>query len=64
VDYHRLLHHVRRMARVRDPRRRRVYRSLSRYGMHIGTRYLLNRLRHPFSNHPTLFSRRPAWYDA
>jgi hypothetical protein len=41
-----------------------VYKSLFRYGMHIGTRYLWNRLRHPFSDRPTLFSRKPAWYDA
>jgi len=64
VDRHRLLHHVRRMAQVSDPRRRQVYKSLFRYGMQIGTRYLWNRLRHPFSDRPTIFSRKPAWYDA
>ncbi len=60
----RLRSHVRRMARVRDPRRRRVYQSLFRYGLQIGTRYLWNRIRHPLSSQPTIFSRKPAWYDA
>jgi anaerobic magnesium-protoporphyrin IX monomethyl ester cyclase len=60
----RFLSHLRRMARVRDPRRRRAYQSLRRYGLKIGTRYLWNRIRHPFSSQPTIFSRKPAWYDA
>jgi len=49
---------------VRDKRRRRVFKSLFKYGTQIAARYIANRLRHPFSNKPTIYSRKPIWYDS
>ncbi len=59
----RIINHLRSLFCVHDRRRRRVHRSLLKYGLAIATRYVGNRLRHPFSACPTLFSRKPVWYD-
>jgi len=48
----------------RSARRRRVARSLLRYGMQIAIRHIGSRLCHPFSRQPTVYSRKPAWYDS
>lgn len=60
----RITSHVRKFFIVRDRRRRKVFRSLFKYGVKIAARYMLQRLRHPFANAPTIYSRRPAWYDS
>ncbi len=49
---------------IRDGRRRRVSKSLIKYGVQITMRYIANRLRHPFSNKLTVYSRKPVWYDS
>jgi len=63
ISLDRIVEHLRRLFSVRDKRRKRVYRSLLKYGVRIAARYVVGRLRHPFSNKPTLFSRKPLWYD-
>lgn len=49
---------------LRDRRRRRVFKSLLKYGTQITGRYIINRLRHPFSDKLTIYSRKPKWYDS
>ncbi len=49
---------------LRDRRRRRVFKSLLKYGTQIAGRYIISRLRHPFSDKPTIYSRKPKWYDS
>jgi len=64
ADRHRIVHLLKRLLSVRDARRKRVFRSLLKYGLCIGTRYLWHKLRHPFSHLPATYSHKPAWYEA
>ncbi len=64
ISLDRIVNHLRRPFSVRDKRRKRVYSSLLKHGTRIATRYVVSRLRHPFSNKPTLYSRKPIWYDS
>jgi len=64
VGFDRILDHLRQFFRVRDKRRKRAYRSLLKYGARIAGRYVIGRLRHPFSSKPTVYSRKPVWYDS
>ncbi len=63
INISRIVAHVKRFLSIRDKRRKRVYRSLLKHGVRITLRYVINRVRHPFSNKPTIYSRKPAWYD-
>ena len=60
----RVCHHLRRLFSRPDKRRRRVSKSLFKYGTHIAIRYILGKLRRPLSNEPTIYSRRPVWYNS
>ncbi|MCJ7776753.1 MAG: radical SAM protein [Sedimentisphaerales bacterium] len=64
ISVERIIYHLRKLFALRDKRRRRVFKSLFKYGRQIATRYIVNRLRHPFNNKPTVYSRKPAWYDS
>ena len=64
ISIERVIFHLRKLFSLRDRRRRRVFKSLFKYGTQIATRYTVNRLCHPFSNKPTLYSRKPPWYDS
>lgn len=55
---------LRKLFNVKDRRRRRVLKSLLKYGTQITARYIISRLREPFGNKPTIYSRKPAWYDS
>ncbi len=59
-----IIHHFRKLFALRDKRRKRVFKSLFKYGAQIAARYVVNRLCHPFSNKPTVYSRKPIWYDS
>ena len=61
---HAKLRGVVRMGRKnRSPRNRRVYRNLLVYGLKVGAGQLVRRLLRPLSNGPTLYARKPDWYD-
>jgi radical SAM superfamily enzyme YgiQ (UPF0313 family) len=64
LSFGRIVSGMRQFFTVRDRRRRRVSMSLLKYGTQIATRHIANRLRHPFSGKPTIYSRRPIWYDS
>ena len=64
VSYDRIAHHLRQFLSLRDRRRRRVFKSLFKHGAKIAMRYAVSRLRHPFSSKPTVYSRRPVWYNS
>lgn len=64
ISLWRIRAHLRKFFGVRDERRRRVDRSLLRYGARISMRHIGNRFRQPFSNRPTTYSRKPKWYDS
>jgi len=64
ISLDRIVNHLRRPFSVRDKRRKRVYSSLLKHGTRIATRYVVSRLRHPFSNKPIVYSRKPIWYDS
>ncbi|MCU0917037.1 MAG: hypothetical protein MUC88_21110, partial [Planctomycetes bacterium] len=49
---------------IRDRRRRRVLRSLLRQGVVLALRYLASSVRHPLRGDPTVYSRKPVWYDS
>ena len=55
---------LRKFLRVRDRRRKRVFKSLLKYGTQITARYIISRLREPFGSKPTIYSRKPVWYDS
>ena len=59
--------HLQRMFRQlfleRDPRKRRVHWSLFKHGTTIAAKSLLRKARRPRDPQPTLYSRRPSWYD-
>lgn len=59
-----IAHHLKQLFTLRDNRRRRVLKSLVKYGTQIATRCIANKLRHPFSNKPTIYSREPVWYNS
>ena len=54
---------VRQVFWERDARKRRVHRALIGRGTSIALRSLVRALLHPRSREPTLYSRRPGWYD-
>ncbi|MDP6380834.1 MAG: hypothetical protein QF662_05780, partial [Phycisphaerae bacterium] len=54
---------LRRLFCERDPRRRRVHAALVTRGASIAVKSLLRALFRPRCNGPTLYSRRPSWYD-
>jgi radical SAM superfamily enzyme YgiQ (UPF0313 family) len=64
VSFSRITDHLKRLFTVRDKRCRKVFKSLFRYGMQIAIRHLANRVRHPFSKRPTIYSRKPVWYNS
>ena len=64
ASFSRMAADLRQFFTVRDKRRKSVLRSLMKYGMKISTRHVANRLLRPFGNKPTIFSRKPAWYDS
>lgn len=47
----------------RDPRRRRIQRALRGKSAQIAGQALARLLLHPLDPKPTLFSRRPPWYN-
>ncbi len=64
ISYDRAVHHLRQFLSLRDKRRRRVFKSLLKHGITISARSIANRLCHPFSRKPTIYSRKPLWYDS
>ncbi|MBL7107246.1 MAG: cobalamin-dependent protein [Phycisphaerae bacterium] len=64
VNAQRIIHHLRKLFVLQDQRRRKVFKSLFKYGAKIAARYVIDRLRHPFSSKPTIYSRKPVWYDS
>ena len=64
INISRIAAHVRCFLSIRDKRRKKVYKSLLKYGVQITARYIIGRLRHPFSNKPTIYSRKPVWYNS
>jgi anaerobic magnesium-protoporphyrin IX monomethyl ester cyclase len=63
INLDRIVYHLKQFATLRDKRRRKVSKSLLKYGRQIALRHIGSRLRGPFSNKPTIYSRKPAWYD-
>ncbi len=47
-----------------DARHRRVYRNLLWYAAKVGGRQLVRRLLRPLVNGPTLYAKKPKWYDS
>jgi len=64
ITLDRIVNHLRALFCVRDKRRKTVCRSLFKHGARIAARYIIGRLRHPFSDRPTVYSRKPLWYDS
>jgi len=64
INISRIVAQIKWFLSIRDKRRKKVYRSLRKYGVQITARYVISRLRHPFSNKPTVYSRKPVWYDS
>jgi hypothetical protein len=64
ASFSRMTADLRQFFTIRDKRRKSVLWSLMKYGMKISTRHVANRLFRPFSNKPTIYSRKPAWYDS
>ncbi|MBL7152734.1 MAG: cobalamin-dependent protein [Phycisphaerae bacterium] len=64
ISFSRIWDHLKWFLSIRDKRRRKVCRSLLKYGARIGVKYVLSRLRHPFGGKPTVYSRKPAWYES
>lgn len=63
INSERIVYHLKQFATLRDKRRRKVSKSLLKYGRQIAMRHIGSRLRGPFSHKPTIYSRKPAWYD-
>ena len=63
VRLDRLITNLKQFFAMRDGRRRKVLKSLFRYGTQIAMRYIACRLHHPFSGRPSVYSRKPLWYD-
>jgi hypothetical protein len=63
INISRIVAHVRWFLGVKNKRCRRVHKSLLKYGIQITLKYVINRVCHPFSNRPMIYSRKPAWYD-
>ena len=59
----RLARAARQLFTERDRRKRRVHRALLARGTTIAVRSLLRAVRHPRDPQPTLYSRKPPWYD-
>jgi len=64
AGFNRMAADLRQFFTVRDKRRKSVLRSLLKYGMKISARHIADRLLRPFSNKPTIYSRKPKWYDS
>jgi len=64
VSYDRFVYHLRQFLSLREERHRNVFRSLLKHGTKITKRYIANRVRHPFSSKPTIYSWRPLWYNS
>jgi len=64
ISFSRIVDHLRSFFSMRNERHRRVSRSLLKYGIQIAARHIFKRLCHPFSKEPTIYSRKPAWYDS
>lgn len=62
ISFDRLVHLLRHFSSLQDRRRRKVFKSLFEHGVKIAKKYVVNRLRHPFSDKPIVYSRRPKWY--
>lgn len=62
-DWRRVRDAMRQFFFERDSRKRRIHRALMSKGMDIAVRALARRILHPVSPQPTIFSRRPSWYD-
>ncbi len=64
VRLDRIVANLKKFFSMRDSRRKRVFKSLFKYGTQIAARHIAHRLRHPFGGKPTIYSRRPIWYDS
>ena len=64
ASFNRITYLLSKLFNLKDRRRRRVFKSLLKYGAQIAGRYIVSRLRAPFSNKPTIYSRKPKWYDS
>jgi len=64
ISLERIIYHIRKLFALRNKRCRRVFKSLFKYGAQIATRYIVSRLYRPFNNKPTVYSRKPIWYDS
>jgi len=64
VSLDRIKYLIRKFLKVRDRRRKMVFKSLLKYGTQITARYVISRLREPFGSKPTIYSRKPVWYDS
>jgi anaerobic magnesium-protoporphyrin IX monomethyl ester cyclase len=64
LSWNRIAAHFGNLIKARDARCTGVHRSLFKYGVRIAALYMWNRLRNPFSDRPTIYSRKPAWYDS
>jgi len=62
-DARRLVRSLKIFFRERNRRKRKVHLSLLRHGTRIAAKSFTHRLFHPKHHQPTLFSRRPSWYD-
>ncbi len=59
----RFTHTLRTLFTERDPRKRKVHLALLKRGTGIALKSLARRIIHPNSNKPTVYSRRPSWYN-
>ena len=64
ANLNRMAANLRQFFTIRDKRRRKVLKSLVKYGTQIAARAVAHKFRHPFSNKPTIYSRKPPWYDS
>jgi len=62
-DRRRLGRAARQLLTERDPRKRRVHRALLGRGTTIAAQSLARAVLHPRNRQPTLYSRKPPWYD-
>ena len=59
----RIVRTIQQLLTQRDPRKRRVHLALLGRGANIAARALLRAVFRPQDDKPTLYSRRPSWYD-
>jgi anaerobic magnesium-protoporphyrin IX monomethyl ester cyclase len=64
VSLGRVIADLRHLFGIRDRRRRRVRRSLFKHGTQIAFRYVTGTWRRLLHDKPTVYSRKPIWYDS